>query len=298
MRFQSSIALFILLLFFVGCKQTISQNLTIDTQLNKVTDDQVLPKIPQQNNSPTEAKAPIINNTAQNQPAAATAPPQVLLTSCTDSDGGIEENSKGTAMISFSDGTTKSFADSCVSLLVLSEQSCQASNVFSKQIFCINGCDAGTCQSGVASLSQYPSFFQGDSSFKIVLGDTAPVSHVQAAIEVATSLTAAFSVQVESKLSSEVSDPFAQSLLVIGNACDNPATAKLLGNPSPCSDDIKGEGKIRIAQAGGKTYVIVTGGDQTDIRKASRVLAKYADYSLTGSTIRVGGTLANPEILS
>src|SRR3989344_694502 len=290
MKFQNSIVAILLLLLLVGCfGQRQKEIKSFETNLSE------------------EQKPQNITTNTSNQKNETLPPVKVVSLSCFDSDGGIIEKNKGTVQIVYSNNSKISIFDSFVSNLVLNEQYCDGLNFFSKSILCSDGCKDAACvkappssegsSNQSVSLSEYPSVFQSDSEFKIVLGDTAPVQHVQAAVEVATSLTAAFNRLVESKLASEISDPFSQSLLVIGNACDNPTTAKLLGNPQPCGGDIVGEGKIQLAVINGKKYVFISGGNQTDVRKAARVLAKYNDYSLSGTTVRVGGTLNNPVII-
>ncbi len=298
MKSLSNICVLFVLILIVGCKP---QAETINPQLPAAPEGAAQPAIPTENTAAETTTQQAVNETVN----APTPPPSVKTalapatpTGCSDSDAG-SNTQKGSTMISFSDGTSQSESDSCASPIALSERSCQGSSSQRSAVFCSNGCSDGACQSGTASLRSFPQFFADvdTPNVKIVLGDSAPVQHVQAAVEIATSLTAAFGAQVESKLASEVPDPSSLSLLLIGNACDNPATAQLLGNPSPCSDDISGEGKIRIAKSDGKTYVFVTGSDSQDVRKAARLLARYQNYSLGGTTIRVGGDLANPTII-
>lgn len=253
---------------------------------------------PQRSNNITIQQNTTENPTTRNE--AITSPPAAKISaiSCTDLDGGISPASKGSTVIKFSDGSTNSTPDQCVTVNAVIEHSCNGAALVSQTILCANGCKDGECQSGSASLKQYPSFYEGDDKLKISIGDSAPVQHTQAAIDIATSLTAALNRAIEAKPSSEISDPFAQSLIVIGNACQNPTAAMLLGGNQTCADDVVGQGKITLVKVNGKNYIFITGGNTDDVRKAARVLSKYNDYFLSGESVKVGGSLSSPTIIT
>ena len=165
------------------------------------------------------------------------------------------------------------------------------------KVTCPGGCDDGKCVDGsLASLSGYPGFLDKDNVL-IVVGDKAPSTHVQAAIELATSLTSAFNKEVKTVLASEVESINSQDLVLIGNACQNEMVAEIYGNPSPCDDkESTGQGRIEVLSGEGKEYVIVTGKDDATMRIAARALSKYNDHSFYGSSAKITGTLDNPVV--
>ncbi len=94
------------------------------------------------------------------------------------------------------------------------------------------------------------------------------------------------------KLASEVSDVTAQNSIVVGGPCANTAAATLMGNPADCTEGFE-EGKAMIKlyeNANGNVALLVAGYSALDTRRASVVLANFADYKLTGKEASVAGT--------
>ncbi len=98
-----------------------------------------------------------------------------------------------------------------------------------------------------------------------------------------------------SKLDSEISDVSASNLIVVGGPCANKIAAQVLGKTYPaCGADSgieSGTGIIKaVTQASGKVALVVAGYEAADTRRATRVLANYDKYDLSGSMVTVTGT--------
>jgi hypothetical protein len=93
------------------------------------------------------------------------------------------------------------------------------------------------------------------------------------------------------KLDTEISSVSAQNMIVVGGPCANSVAAQLMGNPDPCYEGFE-EGKaiIKLYENGGKVAMLVAGATALDTRRASRVLAEYDQYSLSGMETEVVGT--------
>ncbi len=97
------------------------------------------------------------------------------------------------------------------------------------------------------------------------------------------------------KLASEVASLEAQNSLIIGGPCANAAAAEFLGVTSAtCSEGAPevNTAVIKLQAYGENVAMLVNGYDAIDTRRAARVLANYADYSveLTGDEVVVSGT--------
>jgi hypothetical protein len=97
------------------------------------------------------------------------------------------------------------------------------------------------------------------------------------------------------KLDSEISDVGANNLIVVGGPCANKVSAQVLGKTFPaCGADsgiAAGTAVIKaVAQSSGNVALVVAGYDAVDTRRATRVLANYDQYALSGSEVTVTGT--------
>ena len=93
------------------------------------------------------------------------------------------------------------------------------------------------------------------------------------------------------KLDSEISDAGASNLIVVGGPCANKVAASVMGVTCANHGIAQGTAIIKaIKQASGKTALVVAGYDAIDTRRATRVLANYDQYALTGSEVVVTGT--------
>jgi len=93
------------------------------------------------------------------------------------------------------------------------------------------------------------------------------------------------------KLASEISDIKAVNAIVVGGPCANAAAAELMGNPKNCAEGFEeGKAVIKLYETGGNVAILVAGYSAMDTRRASRVLANYEDYKLSGKEVVVSGT--------
>ena len=138
-------------------------------------------------------------------------------------------------------------------------------------------------------LSDYPDMFAATDKFYGILSvaDNAPAEDVIGISDIAMSIqyrgeetgTTISKVEVgATKLASEVSDPNAQNLLLVGMlkrdaSYGNPLIDKFYsGSPT--------EGLIKLIKNGNYYVLIVTGDTTTNVRKATTILANYKDYNL------------------
>ncbi|MBD3248899.1 hypothetical protein GF336_02530 [Candidatus Woesearchaeota archaeon] len=97
------------------------------------------------------------------------------------------------------------------------------------------------------------------------------------------------------KLASEITDVTAQNMLLVGGPCANAATAEAFGLESSVPGCLEGfeEGKAMIKveeMSSGKVAMLVAGYSAMDTRRATRVVANYDDYALSGDEVEVTGT--------
>ncbi|MEM3690326.1 MAG: S-layer protein [Candidatus Micrarchaeia archaeon] len=92
-------------------------------------------------------------------------------------------------------------------------------------------------------------------------------------------------------LDSQISDIWAQNLIVVGGPCANKVAAQLMGNPTVCNAGFEpGKAFIRLYEQNGKVAILVAGYEGEDTLRASRVLADYKKYGLSGTSVEVTGT--------
>ncbi len=92
------------------------------------------------------------------------------------------------------------------------------------------------------------------------------------------------------KLASEVSDIRLVNAVVVGGPCANGAAANLMGNPEKCWESIpQNKAIIKLYQNGANVALLVAGSTALDTRRATRVLANFDDYTLTGMEVEVTG---------
>ncbi|NQU98689.1 hypothetical protein HQ533_04430 [Candidatus Woesearchaeota archaeon] len=75
-------------------------------------------------------------------------------------------------------------------------------------------------------------------------------------------------------------------MIVVGGPCANTVAAELMGNPANCVEGFE-EGKAIIRFYADNNAVLVAGYSAMDTQGASRVLADYADWALSGSEVEV-----------
>jgi hypothetical protein len=79
-----------------------------------------------------------------------------------------------------------------------------------------------------------------------------------------------------------------ENLIVVGGPCANTIAAALLDNPANCGEGFEpGKAMIKAWDKTGTVAILVAGYEAQDTLGASRVLAAYKDYSLSGSEVEV-----------
>jgi hypothetical protein len=90
------------------------------------------------------------------------------------------------------------------------------------------------------------------------------------------------------KFDSEVDSVTAQNVIVVGGPCVNTVAAGLLGNPADCAAGFEvGKAMVKLFDNGNNVALLVAGMTGEDTRVASKVLANYQDYNLTGTEVEV-----------
>jgi len=115
--------------------------------------------------------------------------------------------------------------------------------------------------------------------------------------EAATGVTVIEKIEVgTAKLASEIANVAAQNLLLVGGPCANKAASDVMGftsfpDPDCAADFTEGKAKIKLYDTGaGKIAMLVAGYSAADTRRASKVVAEYDKYALSGSEMEVTGT--------
>jgi len=95
------------------------------------------------------------------------------------------------------------------------------------------------------------------------------------------------------KLASEVASLSAQNTVIVGGPCANEKAAEFLGvTQATCAEGAPeaNTAVIKLKEYGDYVAMLVNGYDAIDTRRASRVLANYGDYDLSGDEVVVSGT--------
>jgi len=78
------------------------------------------------------------------------------------------------------------------------------------------------------------------------------------------------------------------NMIVIGGPCANSVAAELLGNPANCAEGFKeGHAMIRTWDKNGKVAMLVAGYEAQDTLGASRVLARWDEYNMKGTSVEI-----------
>jgi len=73
------------------------------------------------------------------------------------------------------------------------------------------------------------------------------------------------------------------NMIVVGGPCVNVIAAQMLKNPADCTEGFEqGHAWLKLVDTGAHTALLVAGYGAQDTQGASRVLAEYADYDLSG----------------
>ena len=79
-----------------------------------------------------------------------------------------------------------------------------------------------------------------------------------------------------------------KNMLVIGGPCANTVAAGLMGNPEDCTEGFEeGKAMLKFFDRNGKDALLVAGYSAEDTMGASRVLADFEDYDMSGDEVEV-----------
>lgn len=92
------------------------------------------------------------------------------------------------------------------------------------------------------------------------------------------------------KLASEISSPADYQLILVGGPCANDLVEGLFDMTCDGWSFESGEAVIKLAENGNNVAMLVAGTTADDTRRASKVVANYADYTLAGTEVLVTGT--------
>ncbi len=131
------------------------------------------------------------------------------------------------------------------------------------------------------TLYDYPEFLDDPI---LVVGDDASSTDVITATVISTYLVT-HDITAETKLASEISDLYAQDLILIGSPCDNQAIADLLHYTSETCSVITemNNAVIKLLVFDTNEIIIITGYDSGDTRDASKMLTTDGTYNLNGA---------------
>lgn len=133
------------------------------------------------------------------------------------------------------------------------------------------------------TLADYPAFLEDGTL--LVVGDESSSTDVITATVIATFLVSQ-QIETETKLASEITDFYAQDLILIGSPCDNKAIATLLHYTSEtCKNIISGQNNavIKLLSSETNEIIIITGYDKGDTKDASAMLTTPSNYNLNGA---------------
>ncbi|MEK6921403.1 MAG: hypothetical protein AABX82_05950 [Nanoarchaeota archaeon] len=132
------------------------------------------------------------------------------------------------------------------------------------------------------TLYDYPDFLDDPI---LVVGNNASSTDVITATVISTYLVT-HDISSETKLASEVTDLYAQDLILIGNPCENDAIAQLLHYDEESCGDVVTEmnnAVIKLLVFDTNEIIIITGYDKSDTKDASKMLTTDGTYNLNGA---------------
>ena len=101
-------------------------------------------------------------------------------------------------------------------------------------------------------------------------------------------------ITVDTRLDSQVSNPEAHQLILVGGPVVNTLTAKFMGRDWSLAS---GEALLRLYSNGDKMALVVAGTDGADTQMAARVLKNFKDYELKDTEVVLAGTLSAPRVV-
>ncbi len=107
-------------------------------------------------------------------------------------------------------------------------------------------------------------------------------------------------ITVNTLKDTEVSDPTAYNLILVGGPCADPLVERVSGLGVSCGawSLSPGEAMLRLGSNGGKVALLVAGTDAADTRMAAKVFSDFEDYKLSGTQATLAGSVNAPTVKS
>ena len=107
-------------------------------------------------------------------------------------------------------------------------------------------------------------------------------------------------ITVNTLKDTEVSDPTAFNLILVGGPCADPLVERVSALGVKCGEWplAPGEAMLKLASNGGKVAMLIAGTDAADTRMATKVFSDFESYKLSGMQATLSGTVNSPTVKS
>ncbi|MEK6936674.1 MAG: hypothetical protein AABW58_01230 [Nanoarchaeota archaeon] len=107
-------------------------------------------------------------------------------------------------------------------------------------------------------------------------------------------------ITVNTLKDTEVSDPSAYNLILVGGPCADPLVERVSGLGVSCGawPLSPGEAMLKLGANGDKVALLVAGTDAADTRMAAKVFSDFEDYKLSGTQATLAGSINAPTVKS
>ncbi|PIN86360.1 hypothetical protein COV19_05185 [Candidatus Woesearchaeota archaeon CG10_big_fil_rev_8_21_14_0_10_44_13] len=134
-----------------------------------------------------------------------------------------------------------------------------------------------------------------------LIGTDAPSSDVLAVTNMKTYLIFKNVETGEAKLTNEVENYKKADYIIVGSPCSNPAAADMfskdIAQKGSCKIFPDGEGVIKLKAVSNNHFMLYVGGNNiAETMKAMKVVQYFSNYTLSGTEVRVRGTIDAPLI--
>ena len=107
-------------------------------------------------------------------------------------------------------------------------------------------------------------------------------------------------ITVNTLKDTEVSDPTAFNLILVGGPCADPLVERVSALGVKCGEWplSPGEAMLKLASNGNNVAMLIAGTDAADTRMATKVFSDFEDYKLSGAQAVLTGTVSSPSVKS
>lgn len=107
-------------------------------------------------------------------------------------------------------------------------------------------------------------------------------------------------ITVNTLKDTEVSDPSAYNLILVGGPCADPLVERVAGLGVSCGawPLSPSEAMLKLGSNGGKVALLIAGTDAADTRMATKVFSDFEDYKLSGTQVVLSGSVNAPTVKS